>query len=80
MAATDTSCIPKVYYFDGPGKGEVLRLTFAYAGKEFEDIRFSTYTEWSREVQTAESSGYRSVLPGGRKHDCRKFGHCTLCG
>ena len=57
MAATDTSCIPKVYYFDGPGKGEVLRLTFAYAGKEFEDIRFSTYTEWTEKFKPLSPLG-----------------------
>ena len=57
MAATDTSCIPKVYYFDGPGRGEVIRLVLTFAGKEFEDIRFSTYKEWTEKYKALSPLG-----------------------
>jgi hypothetical protein len=35
------STVPKLYYFDIPGKGEAIRLACAYAGYEIEDIRLN---------------------------------------
>ena len=57
MAATDSSSIPKVFYFDAPGRGEVIRLILTYAGKKFEDIRFSTYKEWTEKYKPLSPLG-----------------------
>jgi hypothetical protein len=35
----DDDFIPRLYYFDFPGKGEAVRLLCAYAGIEMQDIR-----------------------------------------
>ena len=51
MAATDTSCVPKIFYFDAPGRGEIVRLILTFAGKEFEDVRFSSYKEWTEKYK-----------------------------
>ena len=42
MAAADK---PKLFYYDLPGLAEVSRLLLVYAGKEFDDVRF-TREEW----------------------------------
>ncbi|PAA94396.1 hypothetical protein BOX15_Mlig020427g1 [Macrostomum lignano] len=46
----------KLYYFDGRGRGEIIRLVFAAAGVDFEDIRFDL-EEWE--------SKYRAISPTG---------------
>lgn len=35
------SFVPKLYYFDIPGKGEAIRLACAFSGYVIEDIRLS---------------------------------------
>ncbi|CAF0871993.1 unnamed protein product [Rotaria sordida] len=37
----------KLHYFDGRGRGEAIRLIFAYAGQKFEDVRYS-FDEWPK--------------------------------
>ena len=51
-----TSGKPKLFYFDGPGRGEITRLIFVYTGNEFEDVRF-TGEEWG--------SKYKAEAPLG---------------
>ena len=36
----------KLYYFNLRGRAELVRLIFAYAGVEYEDVRFDRNTEW----------------------------------
>ncbi|KAI6655984.1 Glutathione S-transferase 1-like [Oopsacas minuta] len=48
---------PKLYYFDGPGKAEVTRLILVAAGKEFEDIRFSSFEEWTTKYKADSPLG-----------------------
>merc|ERR1711962_852211 len=35
----------KFHYFNGKGRGEMVRMLFVVAGKEFEDVRFEQ-SEW----------------------------------
>ncbi|CAF0883484.1 unnamed protein product [Didymodactylos carnosus] len=37
----------KLYYFNGRGRGEVIRLIFAAAGQKFEDVRYE-HSEWGK--------------------------------
>ena len=37
----------KVYYFNARGFGEMLRLAFAEAGVEYEDVRYN-HEEWPK--------------------------------
>lgn len=46
----------KLYYFDGRGRGEIIRLIFAATGTKYEDIRFSM-EEWG--------SKFKAIAPTG---------------
>ena len=48
----------KLVYFDGRGRGELLRLTLAAAGKKFEDCR------WDMEQFQKEKDSELSVVFG----------------
>merc|ERR1712045_1075128 len=56
-------------YFDAPGRAEITRLIFAYAGREFEDKRidFATFQKMKPE------------LPFGQLPVLEVEGHGTLC-
>jgi glutathione S-transferase len=41
--------LPKLYYFDGKGLGELPRLVFAAAGAAFEDVRFDSTDDDDKE-------------------------------
>ncbi|KAI6655979.1 Glutathione S-transferase 1-like [Oopsacas minuta] len=45
MAST---CKPKLYYFNSPGRGEPIRQTLVYCNVDFEDVRF-TGEEWAKQ-------------------------------
>ena len=36
----------KLYYFDGRGRGELIRLIFVVSGQSYEDVRISYEKEW----------------------------------
>jgi len=40
----------KLYYFPGRGKGEMIRLAFAAANMEFEDVRLESEA-WAKEKE-----------------------------
>jgi hypothetical protein len=39
----------KLYYFDGRGPAEPIRLLLNYAKQPFEDVRIDYYNEWNAE-------------------------------
>lgn len=49
--------VPVLYYFDGPGRGEAIRLAFVVGGIEFEDFRIPL-EQWA--------SKYKALCPTGR--------------
>ncbi len=42
----------KLEYFDGRGRGEVIRMLLGLAGKKFEDVRYSM-ANWG-DIQTSK--------------------------
>ena len=51
-----TSDKPKVFYFNGRGKAEAIRLLLVCAGVEFEDKRFS-FEEWGSKYKAESPLG-----------------------
>ena len=45
----------KLYYFNLKGRAEVIRIMFAYAGVEFQDIRIP-FIEWPNKKDSEYSS------------------------
>lgn len=50
-----TSFVPKLYYFDLPGRGEVIRLALHATQTPFEDVRLS-FEEWAKVKTTLSPS------------------------
>jgi len=46
--------VPKLLYFNFPGKGECIRLAFHYGGIPFEDYRFSSREEFTKMKESGE--------------------------
>ena len=46
----------RLYYFDVRGRGELIRLIFAYAGEPFDDFRFreiNGVSQWFHEYKAS---------------------------
>lgn len=41
LSSDQTMSSVRLFYFDFPGRGELVRLVLAVAGVEFDDVRFS---------------------------------------
>ena len=71
MATTDR---PKVYYFDTPGRAEIVRILLVYAGKEFDDIRF-TREEWVKSYKAQSPLG---MAPFYEEAGVKLGGSCAI--
>ena len=60
----------KLYYFNLRGRAELARLIFAYAGVEYEDVRFDRNTEWP--------TIYKNKMPFGQCPFWKLMERCWL--
>ena len=49
----------KLYYFDGRGVAEAIRLLFNYVKQPFEDIRYDFEKDWNDQTK---SSQYKLII------------------
>jgi glutathione S-transferase len=64
-----TQQLPKLFYFDGKGFGELSRLVFAAAGAPFEDVRFDATDDDDKEAvgnTTLKFDEFKKTTPYGQ--------------
>lgn len=68
----------KLYYFQGAGRAEAIRLLLTHAGKKFQDIRF-TNEEWQKEKPKFET-GQLPALEYKGKMLCQSYAIMEFLG